>query len=393
MRVSPLNLLLYSQFLSAFVDNMILFLVRGILIRDQAPDSQLFFVQGVFLFSYVILAPIVGAFADRNPKAKVLLIGNGIKALGVVIMLLGVNPAWAYALVGVGAVVYSPAKYGILPWLTKHESELLKANAHLESTTILAILLGTVAGGYAADFSIYWGLIGAGVLYLLSIAIAWTIPKDQGNESVQYGKSVKEFFSDLMVLFRNRPARFSLIGTGSFWMATAVLRMILFIWIPAKLGIHESSEIGKIIGVTGIGTVLGALATPYLVSIEKYQKTLFYGFGMGALIFAFLGVTTLWQTLIVLLLAGFFGGVYIVPMNACLQKEGNNTIGAGKTIAIQNLVENSFMLIGVASLTTATDAGFSLDQMISGTGISFKAIILLMIVVTVFRSKREGRVY
>ena len=389
MRFSPLNLLLYSQFLSAFVDNMILFLVRGILIRDQAPDSQLFFVQGVFLLSYVVLAPIVGAFADRNPKAKVLLIGNGIKALGVLVMMLGVNPAWAYGIVGIGAVVYSPAKYGILPWLTKGEGELLKANAHLESATILAILLGTVVGGYLADISIVGGLIGSGLLYLLSILIAWYIPKDLGNEAIQYGKSVKEFFSDTVFLFKNRGARFSLIGTGSFWMATAVLRMILLIWIPLVLGISEGSKIGMIVGITGIGIGLGAVATPYLVSLEKYYKTLFYGFGMGLMIFAFLGVTTLWQTGILLLITGFLGGVYIVPMNACLQKEGNNSIGAGKTIAIQNLIENSFMLFGMATLTQASHRGFSVFDSIWGIGLLFLGVIALMAVVTFMRKGNE----
>ena len=143
------------------------------------------------------------------------------------------------------------------------------------------------------------------------------------------------------------------------------------------------------VGITGVGIGLGAVATPYLVSLEKYYKTLFYGFGMGLMIFAFLGVTTLWQAGILLLITGFLGGVYIVPMNACLQKEGNNSIGAGKTIAIQNLVENSFMLFGMATLTQASHRGFSVFDSIWGIGLLFLGVIALMAVVTFMRKGNE----
>lgn len=384
-RISPLNLLLGAQFLSAFVDNMIFFSVRAILINQGYPDYYLSYVQSTFLFAYIILAPIVGAFADRNPKSQVLLIGNGVKALGVLAMFLGLDPALSYGIVGIGAVIYSPAKYGILPWLTKNEDALLKANAHLEGTTIVAILTGAIAGGYLADISPGLSLIASGLLYGVSIAVAWFIPKDAGDESIHYGKSVREFFQDIWVLVKDPAARYSLAGTGSFWLATAVLRLILFSWIPLVLGIKSGTQIGMIIGVTGIGVCIGAVVTPYLVSLEKYRRTLFYGFGMAIGIFSMLGITSLWPTIMILLIVGFLGGVYIVPMNACLQKAGSVTIGAGKTIAIQNLVENSFMLLGATAYMEASRQNISIYKSIGGTGIVFLLILLLMAVITVRR--------
>lgn len=389
MRLSPIRALLAAQFISAFVDNMVLFLVRGILIHEGAPEYYLSLVQGTFLFSYIILAPIVGAFADRLPKAKVLLIGNGFKALGVVAMIMGMNPAFAYGLVGVGAVIYSPAKYGLLPWLTKSEPELLKANAHLEGTTILAILTGAIAGGYIADVSSWIGLISCILLYGASMAVTFWIPWDAGNPAIRYGKSIREFWREVKELFLDDGARFSLIGTGSFWMATAVLRLILFTWVPLQLGIHEGIYIGAIIGITGIGVALGAVTTPKLISLEKYTKTLYYGAAMGLCILGFLWVDHWAPTCLLLLVIGFLGGVYIVPMNACLQRIGHQTIGAGKTIAVQNLFENTYMFVGVAAYMDATRLGVSTDRSIGTVGVVFLLIVGVMAVSAYWRRLRS----
>lgn len=391
MKLFPLQALLTAQFLSAFVDNMILFLVRGILIAGQAPEYYLSFVQGTFLLSYIILAPVVGAFADRQPKAKVLLVGNGVKALGVLAMMTGANPALAYGLVGVGAVIYSPAKYGLLPWLTKSEPELLKANAHLEGTTILAILTGAIAGGYIADFSPSLGLIVCMVLYGASMAFTYWIPWDAGNPAIRYGTSIRMFWSEVKGLFFDDAARFSLIGTSSFWMVTAVLRLILFVWVPWKLGIDEGIYIGAIIGITGIGVAVGAVLTPKLISLEKYTKTLYYGAAMGIGIFSFLLLDHWILTCVMLFVIGVLGGIYIVPMNACLQRVGQQTIGAGKTIAVQNLFENSFMCAGVFAYMEGTRLGASVHLSIGASGIFFLLIIVIMGLSTYWRQWRKKK--
>lgn len=391
MTLSPLRALLTAQFLSAFVDNMILFLVRGILIANQAPDYYLSFVQGTFLLAYIILAPIVGAFADRQPKAKVLLIGNGVKALGVLAMMMGLNPAFSYAIVGVGAVIYSPAKYGLLPWLTKSEPELLKANAHLEGTTILAILSGAIVGGMIADISPWWGLVSCMVLYGASMLFTYWIPWDAGNAAIQYGTSIRMFWSEVKGLFFDDAARFSLIGTSSFWMVTAVLRLILFVWVPWKLGIDQGIYIGGIIGITGIGVAVGAILTPKLISLEKYTKTLYYGLAMGVSIFSFLWIDHWMLTSLMLFVIGVLGGVYIVPMNACLQRVGHKTIGAGKTIAVQNLFENVFMCVGVFAYMEGTRLGASINQSIGIAGIAFLLIILIMGMSTYWRKWKMGQ--
>lgn len=376
--LSPLKALFTAQFLSAFVDNMILFIALGIIRRDAYPDYYLPFVQSTFLAAYILLSPWVGRFADKKSKAKVLIIGNLVKTIGVLMLLAGFDPALSYGAVGIGAVIYSPAKYGILPFLTRGDDELLRANSSLESYTILAILLGSVVGGFLSDRSITLALMISLLLYCASIAVNTMIPQDPGNRSITYQHSIREFFTDIGILLGNPQSHYSLIGTGSFWLASAVLRMIIFAWAPLTLGIISGTWISMIIAVTGIGVAVGAVLTPYLISIKTYERTIWFGYVMAGCILTFLMISSLGVAVTFLLLIGVMGGIYIVPMNSCLQQVGHRTVGEGKTIAVQNFVENIFMFLGVVMYTLATHYGVSTHISIGATGITLLLLVSYM---------------
>lgn len=377
-----LKALFAAQFLSAFVDNMILFIAQAVIRRDGYPDYYLPFVQSTFLAAYILLSPWVGRFADRQAKTMVLIVGNLIKTAGVVFLLLGVDPAAGYAVVGIGAVVYSPAKYGILPLLTRGEDELLRANSSLESYTVLAILAGSVTGGFLADLSITMALVTGIALYGASIGINTLIPRDAGDRSISYQNAIAEFFGDTATLLRNPQSHYSLIGTGSFSMASAVLRMIIFAWVPLTLGITSGTSISMIIAVTGVGIAVGAAVTPYLISIRTYRRTVWFGFAMGLSILAFLKIANLPAAIVLLLLVGSLGGIYIVPMNACLQQIGQYTVGAGKTIAVQNFLENLFMFLGVGVYTLAARAGVATSTSLAATGLVMLLLVAYLWVVS-----------
>lgn len=382
LKLSALRALLLAQFLSAFVDNMILFIALGIIHRDGYPEYYLPLVQSTFLLSYIVLSPWVGRFADKKPKSQVLMVGNMIKTLGIILLLVKFDPAISYGVVGIGAVIYSPAKYGILPFLTRGETALLRANSSLESYTIVAILTGSVAGGYLSELSIPYSLLACIILYGVSIGVNTLIPKDPGNRGIQYRNAVKEFAADTAALFHNKQSHYSLIGTGSFWMSSAVLRMIIFAWLPLVLSINSRMEISMIIAVTGIGIAIGALVTPYLITVKEYHKTAWYGLGMGICILAFLWIKTLAIAIIFLLLIGCMGGIFIVPMNASLQNIGHQTIGAGKTIAVQNFVENSFMFLGVGAYTLAFKLGVPIHSSLAAAGVILLAFVAYLVLLT-----------
>jgi LPLT family lysophospholipid transporter-like MFS transporter len=293
-------------------------------------------------------------------------------------LMLNIDPVLSYAVVGIGAVVYSPAKYGILPELVSRPDELLKANAKIESYTILAILLGSIVGGYLSDRSIMLSLVVSLALYGLSIVFNTFIPKQKGNESITYKDAIKEFFSDTAGLFGIDQSRYSLLGTGSFWLSSAVLRMVIIAWVPLTLGITKNTHISLIIAATGVGLAIGAVITPYLVTLKTYPRTIYYGLAMAVCILAFTVIHTLPMTIFLLLLAGCLGGIYIVPMNTCLQQVGHDTIGAGKTIAVQNFFENTFMFIGVGAYTLASKGNLNINLSITATGVVMAAIISYM---------------
>lgn len=385
-RLTPLRALLAAQFLSAFVDNMILFIAQAIIRRDAYPEYYLPLVQSTFLFSYIILSPWVGRFADKKAKASVLIVGNLVKAVGIILLLLRCDPALSYGVVGIGAVIYSPAKYGILPFLTRDEGQLLRANSNLESTTILAILAGSVAGGYLSDISIVLALVVSLALYGGSIAVNLMIPKDAGNRSIAYRNAIREFFADTGTLLANTQSHYSLVGTGSFWMASAVLRMIIFAWLPLTLGITSGTEISSIIAITGVGIAVGATITPWLITVRTYYRTVWFGLAMGLGIAAFLLINTLSLTVLFMLLVGCLGGIYIVPMNTCLQQVGHQTIGAGKTIAVQNFVENVFMFAGVSAYTLASKTGVDINLSLAATA----AVFLLMVFYLLWVSRQRS---
>ncbi|HEX3031615.1 MAG TPA: lysophospholipid transporter LplT [Bacillota bacterium] len=380
LQTKPLSALLAAQFFSAFVDNMILFITLAIIKAKLYPDYYLPLVQSAFLFSFIILAPWVGRFADKHAKSQVLIAGNLLKAAGIMMLLAGLNPALSYAVVGAGAVVYSPAKYGILPELTSGDDQLLRANSQLESYTMLAILTGSVAGGYLSDLSVTWSLIICLVLYGLSILINTLIPRKAGNPAITYRQALRSFTADTLAVSRLDQGRFSLLGTGSFWMASAVLRMIILAWLPLTLGIVSNTQMSLIFAVTGVGIIIGAAVTPRLIAVETYSRAIFYGLAMALCIFAFTFIHNLPLTLFFLLLTGCLGGIYIVPMNTCLQKVGHSTIGAGKTIAIQNFVENTFMFLGVGAYTLASKAGIGVNTAITSTGVALLALVAVMFV-------------
>ncbi|WP_205516185.1 lysophospholipid transporter LplT [Paenibacillus sp. SYP-B3998] len=366
MKMKPIQTLYVTQFLSAFADNMILFITLAIIKQNAYPDYYIGVVQASFLVAFVVLAPFVGAFADKNAKSHVLLVGNAIKAFGILALFMNLDPAISYGIVGIGAAVYSPAKYGILPSLTHSESELLRANARIEGYTIMAILLGSVCGGLLAKFSLTGAIAACFGLYFISLIMTLQIPKIQGNPSIRYRKEAKLFTSDLAVLLKDRATRFSLVGTGSFWMTSSVVRLAIIAWVPAHLGIQSVDQISMLVAVTGIGIMTGALMTPKLIPARKYYNSYVFGLLMIVSILLFPLITNLYITIALLLLVGFSGGVFIVPMNTVLQHKGQGMVGAGKTIAVQNLIENAMMLGGVTLYTQIAKVGISPDFSITG---------------------------
>jgi len=348
--------LLVAQFLSAFGDNAVLFALVGLVL--QAPHIIVWYIpalQSVFLVAYVISAPWVGPLADRWPKPHLLLAANLIKAAGVGLILAGVEPLLAYALVGLGAAMYSPAKYGILPEIVNNRY-LVKANAWVEGSTIGAIILGTLAGGELADYSVTGAFQLVILVYLLSLLATLLIPAVAARGG-RLQAALPRFTLTIRTLLRSTQARFALLGGSLFWAAAAVLRVLLVAWAPQVLGRHSAGDIAELALFLAIGVVVGATVVPYLIPLEQLRRTRLAAVAMGVAILLFGLTDSMLQAGAALFLIGLSGGIFIVPINAALQQFGYDSAGSGHAVAVQNFFQNTAMLasVGIYTLSTVVD--------------------------------------
>jgi LPLT family lysophospholipid transporter-like MFS transporter len=369
---------LVAQFLSALADNALLFAAIAMLRELNAPSWQTPLLQAFFVVAFVLLAPFVGPFADTWSKGRVMLASNGMKFVGAAAMLGGVHPLLAYGLAGIGAAAYSPAKYGILSELV-HKDKLVKANGMIEGSTIVAILLGAILGGKLADISPTMALLTISGCYLVAAGANLLIPKlPPAHPLSHFSPTIlfRDFWAAVKVLFRNRDARFSLLGTSVFWGAGSTLRLLLVAWVPVALGIVDLSMPANMSGAVAIGIAFGAVAAASFVSLDKVNRALPAGLLLGVIILAFAQVTDLYIAIGLLVLLGACGGFYVVPLNALLQERGHETVGAGHAVAIQNFIENIVML-SLVGLYTLMDKG---QMPVVQSAMIFGGVVLISII-------------
>ncbi len=369
--------LLIAQFLTAFADNAILFTAIAMILKlSEPPQWYVPALQSVFLLAFVVLAPWVGVFADKHSKPRVLITGNLIKALGAVAILFGIEPLLAYAVIGVGAAVYSPAKYGILPELVDSR-ELVRANSWIESSTIVAIVTGTVIGARLADYSTSLALVMVVGLFIISSAITLLIPKlpPRGASKVA---ALPAFVRMTRGFFATARVRFSMLGASIFWGVAAVLRVILIAWAPIVLMLNNATEISELTLFLAIGIVAGAALVPKLIPMEYLRRARLAAYLMGIFIILLGGVQDVWAARIVLFIIGCAGGLFVVPINAALQKVGHDTIGSGGAVAIQHFFENLAMLfaVGLYTLASTRDVDPTLMILILGFAVLIATTII-----------------
>ncbi|MBK7281788.1 lysophospholipid transporter LplT [Candidatus Aalborgicola defluviihabitans] len=370
-----------AQFFSSLADNA-LFVAAVQLLRSSGSDEwQQAALIPMFALFYVVLAPFVGAVADALPKGRVMLYSNGIKIVGCLIMLFGNHPLISYAIVGLGAAAYSPAKYGILTELLP-ASQLVKANGWIEGLTIASIILGVLLGGqlvgHAAStylLSFDFPLIDTGIdspseaaisvlifVYLLAAWFNLRIPLT-GVPMRPLPKHLVSLLPDFwhcnMRLWRDRLGQISLSTTTLFWGVSSNLKYIVLGWASIALG-YSVTQASALVGVVAIGTAVGAVAASMRMRLDQATHVLPLGIAMGVLILLLNVITNVWVAAPFLVLLGGLGGFLVVPMNALLQHRGHNLMGSGRSIAVQNFNEQACTLALGAFYSLSTGMGLSI---------------------------------
>ncbi len=403
-------IIMAAQFFSALADNALLIVAIAALRDMQAPAEYEPLLKTCFTISYVVLAAFVGAFADSMPKGRVMLISNTIKIFGCGLMFLHVHPLAAYAVVGLGAAAYSPAKYGILTEYLPPRL-LVVANGWIEGLTVGAIILGVVIGGLLIQpgmlshlLAFDLPLIDTGmdsaaevavaliaVLYLLAAVFNLYVPNTgvdhkplRNNPSYLF----HEFKHCLALLWRDRLGQISLAVTTLFWGAGATLQFIVIKWAEAALGLNLSQS-SMLQGVVAVGVATGAIVAAKFITLRKAVRVIPLGIAMGIIVLVMNFVRDMWLAVPLLILIGALSGFFVVPMNALLQHRGHILMGAGHSIAVQNFNENLSILVMTGLYYLMIRADMSIYWVLTLFGL-FVSSIMYLIRERHFANQREN---
>jgi len=352
---------LMAQFLSALADNALLFAAIALLVEMSAPEWHTPVLQGVFVISYIVLAPFVGSFADSLPKGRVMFISNAIKFIGSLSMLMGMPPLYAYGIVGIGAASYSPAKYGILTEYLPQD-QLVKANGWMEGTTVGAIILGAVIGGHMASVDPRLAMIVITVLYVAAAGFNMYIPHVPIDHTIPRKTLfylLHDFWHAFIALWRDPQGRVSLAVTTLFWGAGATMRLVVIAWAAVALG-FGLDKATQLTAMVAFGIAFGSVFAARYVKLEESVKVLPAGIIMGFLVAAMIFISEWHIAALMLFAIGVLAGYFVVPLNALLQHRGHILIGAGHSIAVQNFNENLGILLMIGAYTMMVKAEMSI---------------------------------
>jgi MFS family permease len=388
-----------AQFFSSLADNALFVAAVQLLRGSHAPQWQQAALVPMFALFYVVLAPYVGAFADSMPKGRVMLMSNFIKVAGCLFMLFGTHPLMAYAVVGLGAAAYSPAKYGILTELLP-PSQLVRANGWIEGLTIGSIIMGVLLGGQLVSHKISGHLLAfdlpgldtgidtpaeaaISVLILVYLLAAWfnthipltgVLMRPMPKHLLSL---LPDFWSCNVRLWRDKLGQISLATTTLIWGVAGNLRFIVLAWAAAALD-YSVTQASALQGVVAIGMAGGAVVASMRMRLEDGPRVITLGIVMGTLIIGLIFISNVWVAAPFLILLGAIGGFLVVPMNALLQHRGHNLMGAGRSIAVQNFNEQACILGLGALYSLTTGLGLPTFTAITGFGLVIAGFMWLI---------------
>jgi len=379
-------IILSAQFFSSLADNVLLFAAIAQLKNMLAPSWQIPVLQQFFVFAFIVLAPFVGAFSDALPKGQIMFISNTIKIIGCAAMLLGVHPLFAYGFVGIGAALYSPAKYGILTeCLPAHR--LVWANGWMEGLTVAAIILGAILGGLlighhvdeqiiqqlskfefngGIDTAPEFGIFVTLGFYLMAALLNYFIPKLPIEHSLTNrttGFLLADFWRSFLLLWKDPLGQVSLAVTSLFWGAGTSLRFIILAWsaVALKFDLEQATQLTALVAV---GLAIGSVVAAKAVSLEHAVKVLPLGILMGFAVLGMILVTDWRVAALMLIVIGSLAGSFLIPMNALLQHRGHQLMGSGHSIAVQNFNENLSIIFMLGAYALMIDAGLSINTIV-----------------------------
>jgi len=371
--------LISAQFVSALADHVSLFIGIYLLQYAGEPSWKLFFLKASLLFFYVVLAPFAGPWADRYSKNRVMFVANLIKLCGAISLLIEPSVA-AFLLIGVGSAMYAPAKFGLVTEMVP-ATQLIRANGWIETTLILAVILGTSLGGFLASetFNQFFlsffpastlqsfvpGLVILLALYVVAAAFNSGIPNSAARPNTEI--SLHRFALSNRTLWSDSIARIALIVTMLIWVVSAGLQLVMMRWLQQDFSL-TISESAYLQGASEIAVIAGAFLASRYVQLQSALRVMPLAYIFGGLVILAPMLNDIYSVSILMLAVGLVLGFLVLPMNALLQHRGVNLLSPGESIAVQNFNECLGIVVALIILAFANTSGVSLRVLLMSLG-------------------------
>ena len=360
--------LILAQFASGLADNA--FMILGVFFLQEQGYSGWWapLLKFAFTLSYVVLASVAGSVADAFPKSRLMAAMNLLKFTGVFSLLTGIHPLLSFAMTGLAAALYAPAKYGLVSEAVPTRL-LVKANAWLEVSVVLSVMLGVALGGgliqwQLGSYQVSWpswrtgsqwwvdtqvrdafGVVCGiyGVSALLNMGVA-PLKSRRLIPLSWHGLQWSVFWKQNRQLWADPLGGMSLHVTTLCWGSGAVLQFAVLRWAQthADLTLQQGAYLQAVVA---LGVIGGATMAAYKSRIFNARRALPWGLVLAAVLPTMALVHSLPLALPLLLLSGWAGGMLLVPMNALLQHRGLKIMNPGQSIAVQGFNENLSVLV------------------------------------------------
>lgn len=387
--------LIWAQLISATADNALLLIAIALSIQNGIAAWWIPLLKVSYVVSYVVMAPWVGVLSDQFPKSAMMMISHMFKLLGSGLMLVFDDPRLGFALVGLGAALYSPAKYG---WITENtpHSALVKANAWIETTSVTAAVVGVAWGGvliseeWESIWTQYIWLGGANLrlavltilaMYSLTIVLMMKLPgklckySDEKFNLIHLRSWIYGFVKDQTILWKDPLARISLAVTSLFWGVGACLQLLVLQWSQERFDLTISQS-AYLQASTAVGVVFGALIAGRKIKLNHALRLLPLGFLVGVLILLMNWIENITTGLLYSITLGALCGFFIVPMNALLQHRGQQLITAGRSIAVQNFNENASILLILSLYSYLIHLNWAVSELVVANALWILSLML-----------------
>ncbi|AGW38443.1 MFS transporter [Chlamydia pecorum] len=337
IRKKSFRALVITHFLTIINDNLykfllVFFLLEGKTLAENA--KVLSFVSFFFALPFLLLAPLAGSLADRYQKRNIILVTRVIEIFCTVF---GAYFFYVQSVFGGYVVlifmachtaIFGPAKMGILPEMLPLD-QLSKANGIMTAATYTGSILGSCFAPLLVDFmhhfevnNYVWPAMLGVISSIISTGIAFRIRSS--NIKNRHQKIVCVNFKDLWQILKDtRQVHYltvSIVLVAFFLLVGAYTQVEIISFVEFTLN-YPKHYGGYLFPLVALGVGCGSYITGWISGKDiKLGYTPLAAIGIS-LVFMGLAVSavSLVFVMMFLLLLGFLGGIYQVPLHAYVQ--------------------------------------------------------------------------